>query len=329
MNVLITNVGRRGYLVDFLRNTPDFNGKIYVSDCCKSASGLFSDNDGAFYLPKPLNDENLYIQELVKLCHKLDVSIVFPVIDPEIDILSRYVDELKRENINVVVSDSRVLGIAYNKLMMNKFLEDNGFNVPKTYTDLESFNKAFKSSEISFPVILKPIYGSGSAETYKIKSIEQLKGLFHEGLMIQQLIVGHEYGCDVLNNLEKEPVRCVVKRKLSMRAGETDKAITVKDKRIQNEAIRLGRCLGHIGNLDSDVLDDGDKLYFIDLNPRFGGGYPITHSSGVNYLDLIIKMYQGEKISPDFENYNEDVLVMKTVSIKTAKIEKGSIEEYE
>ncbi|MBQ6946799.1 MAG: ATP-grasp domain-containing protein [Clostridia bacterium] len=321
VKVLITNVGRRGYLVEYLKQIKDSDIKVYVSDCDKTASGLFTENDGVFILPKPVDDAERYVDTLIQTCLQNDITVVIPVIDPEIDILSQYVTRFRENGIFVLVSAQEVLEICYNKINMNSFLQDGGFLVPKTYVDLPSFEAALDRGEIAMPVIIKPIYGSGSVSTYKVNDVKEVKALFCEGHMIQELIDGQEFGCDVFNDLSKTPVRCVLKKKLAMRSGETDKALTIKDKEMQREVLRLATCLGHIGNLDCDLIKRGDDYYIIDLNPRFGGGYPATHAAGVNLLKLVLNMSQGIEIEPEFENYREHLLVMKEVAIRAAEVD--------
>lgn len=321
-NIIITNVGRRGYLVEYIKEIKSFTGKVFVSDCDATASGLYGNNDGRFILPRPVDNEELYVKKLTRLCKEQQIGIVIPVIDPEIFILSKYRDQMMAEDVNVIVSDKRVLDICYDKLQMNAFLSANGFLVAKTYTDLESFSKDFVDEKIIFPVIVKPVYGSGSVETSIVDNLEKVKTLFHEGLMIQEVLKGTEHGCDVFNTLEKEPVRCVVKKKISMRSGETDKSITVDNKKLQRVGIELGKKLGHIGNLDFDVFDTDKGPYIIDINPRFGGGYPATHAAGSNHLDLLIRMCEGEKIEPDFNSYVKNLLVMKEIKVATYLLDK-------
>lgn len=319
-NIIITNVGRRGYLVEYIKEIESFTGKVFVSDCDATASGLYGNNDGRFILPRPVDNEELYVQELTKLCKEQQIGIVIPVIDPEIFILSRYRAQMLAEGINVIVSDKRVLDICYDKLQMNTFLSANGFLVAQTYTDLDSFTKAYGEGTIHFPVIVKPVYGSGSVETNIVDNLDKVKSLFHDGLMIQEVLKGTEYGCDVFNTFEEEPVRCVVKRKISMRSGETDKSVTVDNKKLQQVGIELGRKLGHIGNLDFDVFDTEAGPFIIDINPRFGGGYPATHAAGCNHLDLLIRMCNGENITPDFDSYTKNLLVMKVINVVTHKL---------
>ena len=316
INVLIPNIGRRGYLVDYMKDIPCFEGKVFVSDCDRTASGLYGNNDGFFILSKPAADEKKYISELLEVCNKHEITLLSPVIDPEIYILSNYKKAFEEYGITVLVSDRVVLDICYNKLNMNEFLMERGYLVPLTYTDIESFKADLEAKKINFPIICKPVYGSGSENTKMIDNMELLKAYFHKGLMIQQYLDNfEEYGIDLFNTFEGMPVRCVIKRKISMRSGETDKSYTVKDEKLSLFMVRLASELKHIGNLDCDVLADGEKYYIIDLNPRFGGGYPATHASGTNLLELILRMINQEKIVPAFNSYKERVLVMKTISV--------------
>lgn len=317
MNVLITNIGRRGYLVDFLKKTESFNGKIYVSDCDVTASGLYGNNDGRFILTKPVDNEKVYVSALLQICKEANIELIIPIIDPEIYILSKYVQIFQEEHICIAVSNRNVLNICYNKLEMNKFLKKEGFCFPKTYSVLEELKRDFKLERIRFPVILKPIYGSGSLETKKIDNLQQLETEFHQGMIIQEWLDGCEYGIDVFNSFEKVPLRCVIKKKIAMRSGETDKSVTVKNDLIQKVILNLANKLGHVANLDCDIIVKDEKVYIIDLNPRFGGGYPATHVSGVNLLELLLDMVQNKQIIPEFNNYQKNLLVMKEVAVRT------------
>ena len=144
MNILITNIGRRGYLVDFIKENADFKGKVFVSDCDNTASGLYGTNDGFFILPKPVENEILYVKSLINVCKQNNIDAVLPVIDPEIYILSNYRSNFSEEGIKVIVSDRRVLDICFNKIKMNEFLEHIGVLYPKTYDTIQNFKSALE-----------------------------------------------------------------------------------------------------------------------------------------------------------------------------------------
>lgn len=321
MNILVTNIGRRGYLVEYIKANKKFDGKVFVSDCDRTASGLYGNNDGYFILSRPKDDEKKYVSELYTLCAKENITMIIPVIDPEIYILSRYADEFLEKGIRIVVSTKEVLDICYNKILMNDFLRRNGFELIATYDTFEGFEADYYSGNINFPVVVKPIYGSGSVDTSIVDNISMLKATFKEGMMIQEFIKGTEYGVDVFNNFKGETLRCVIKKKVSMRSGETDKAITVKKTSIKGCALNLAKALKHIGNLDFDILEKDEKLYIIDMNPRFGGGYPATHNAGVDLLDLLISLNNGQEVEAQFDNYVENLLVMKTIATVTTVME--------
>ena len=112
--------------------------------------------------------------------------------------------------------------------------------------------------------------------------------------MIQQLIKGKEYGLDVMNDLQGNHVAVSVKQKLAMRAGETDKAITVDNVTIREIGATIGKALKHIGNLDCDILEENGEYYVLELNPRFGGGFPFSYEAGVNLPGALIAWAKGE-----------------------------------
>lgn len=316
MNVLIPNIGRRGYLVDYLKESSYFEGKIYVSDCDRTASGLYGDNDGYFILSKPVDNEKKYVGELLNLCHTHEIGLVIPVIDPELYILSKYKHLFEEHNIIVLVSERSVLENCYNKVNMNDFLLALGYPVIQTYDNIRKFENALAENKISFPVICKPIYGSGSVDTCVAVDMNSLKAVFRDGMMIQEYFSeAIEYGIDVFNTFDKTPVRCVIKRKVSMRSGETDKSYTIKSDKLTHFMTEMAKKLGHIGNLDCDVLEKDGTWYVLDLNPRFGGGYMATHIAGGNLLELTLRMAAGERLLPEYDSYKENVLVMKTISM--------------
>ena len=112
--------------------------------------------------------------------------------------------------------------------------------------------------------------------------------------MIQQCIKGKEYGLDIMNDLQGNHVAVSVKQKLAMRAGETDKAITVDNAEIREIGTTIGKALKHIGNLDCDILEENGEYYVLELNPRFGGGFPFSYEAGVNLPGAIISWAKGE-----------------------------------
>lgn len=174
---------------------------------------------------------------------------------------------------------------------------------------------AIKAGELKFPLILKPRWGSGSIGLEFVDDLEELEMVYQldrkkvmksilatasvddNFLLIQEVIKGPEYGLDIANDLKGEYRGVSVKQKLAMRSGETDKAITVDNVKIREIGATIGKALKHIGNLDCDVLERDGEYYVLELNPRFGGGYPFSQEAGVNMPKAIVAWVKGEDVN--------------------------------
>lgn len=129
-----------------------------------------------------------------------------------------------------------------------------------------------------------------------MKSILATASVDDNFILIQEVIKGPEYGLDIVNDLDGKYRGVSVKQKLAMRSGETDKAITVDNADIREIGATIGKALGHIGNLDCDVLERDGEYYVLELNPRFGGGYPFSQEAGVNIPKAIVAWVKGEDV---------------------------------
>ena len=162
---------------------------------------------------------------------------------------------------------------------------------------------------------MKPRWGSGSIGLESIADMEELDTYYHllmkkikktilatasvgdEYIMIQEKLTGKEFGLDIMNDLEGNNVAVSVKQKLAMRAGETDKAITLDLPEVREIGKKIGSALKHIGNLDVDVMQNEKGEYCVlELNPRFGGGFPFSYEAGVNMPKAIIEWVKGNKV---------------------------------
>jgi carbamoyl-phosphate synthase large subunit len=135
--------------------------------------------------------------------------------------------------------------------------------------------------------------------------------------MVQEALVGDEYGLDIVNDLDGAYVTTFVKRKLRMRAGQTDRAITVDDPRLAAVGELIGRRLSHRGILDCDAFVDRQGVCVIDLNPRLGGGYPYSHLAGADLPAALIAWAEGRtpdqrwlRVRPDVTTARYDQFVV-------------------
>src|SRR5690606_6139476 len=219
----------------------------------------------------------------------------------------------------------------FDKWETVKFLEKYNLKSPKTFIDLGEAKKAIAEGELQFPVVIKPRWGSASIGidfpenmeelelAYRLQSIRLKRTILAEAsnedidhaILIQEKIPGKEYGMDVLNDFNGNYVGTFVRQKLQMRSGETDKAISVIDDRFEKIGKTIGEGLKHIGNLDSDVFEWNGELYVLELNPRFGGGYPFSHEAGNNTAAIYIEWLKGNKDISHWMKYRSDEMYSK------------------
>ena len=203
---------------------------------------------------------------------------------------------------------------------MYKFLYNNGFNTIKSYIDKEEFYKDVEVGIIDYPVFIKPIKGSASMNINKVYSKEEVDLLFNrfDDLMIQEYINGAEYGADVyIDMISSEPVAIFTKEKIKMRAGETDKSVSIKDEKLFNLIKNFcKKVVGFRGVIDIDIFKVNDEYYISEVNPRFGGGYPHAYECGVNIPKMIIENIIGNENMNTIGNYKEGIYMMKYNEVK-------------
>lgn len=328
MNILFTCAGRRNYLINYFKEAINGQGKICAADKDTTATALV-DADIAIQLPDIYQDD--YIDKLIQACLDNNIMAIISLNDLELPLLAKSKTLFSAKNIQVLVSDERCINIAFDKYKTSQFIIALGLNSPKTYINLKDAQKALSSGELKFPLILKPRWGSASIGVEFAESMEELKLTYsvlklklgksilrnassadmENAILIQEQLLGSEYGLDVVNDFKGSYYGTFVRQKLNMRAGETDKAISVIDQRFEEIGRTIGENLKHIGNLDCDVFLVNSKLYVLELNPRFGGGYPFSHEAGVNTAAIYVNWLKNNTEVSDFNNYKEGILVTK------------------
>ena len=320
MNVLLTCVGRRNYLVRYFQDAfrlLGIPGKVVATDLSPYAPAM-READVSVAVP-PVASEN-YLQALLEVCKSQEVGLIISLNDLELPVLAEASGMLEREGVRAIVSSPEVIGTCFDKWETYRFLVQHNIPSPKTFLTLEEATSALAAGDASFPLIVKPRWGSASIGIQIVGDEEELRLMYalqsrriHQTILatasasdpercilVQEVMSSQEYGLDVINNLNKEHQGVVVKKKLSMRAGETDRAVTVRIPQLEALGRQLGRALGHVGNLDCDVFWDGDRAAVLELNPRFGGGYPFSHAAGINLPAAILAWATGHPVDPQW-----------------------------
>ena len=328
MNILFTCAGRRNYLINYCKQSLNGQGKVLASDMSQLAPAM-SDADISLIVPSIYSED--YIPKLLSIVKEHQVKAIISLNDLELPILSSHKQAFADLGAQVIVSDSSVIDICFDKIKTRDFLISIGLNTPLTFSNYDEALQAIKSGQLTFPLVLKPRWGSASIGiefpesleefelAYKLLTIKLKKTILFEAsknelnaaILIQQKLNGPEYGMDIVNNLDQEYFTTVVRKKLSMRAGETDKAISIIDQRFSDVGEKIAVNLKHIGNLDCDVFEHNDELYVLEFNPRFGGGYPFSHEAGMNTIQAYLAWLSNEKLDITFNQYQDGLVFSK------------------
>lgn len=312
MNILFTCAGRRTYLLKYFKENMTTGDKVVATDMQLSAPAL-QVADVKLQVPAVYSED--YIEKTLEVCKEQEIDALISLNDLELPILAEQKARFQEEGVKVIVSDPEVIDIAFDKCKTTQWVESLGLKVPKTYVRLADAKDALSAGELSFPLFLKPRWGSGSIGLETVEDMDELDIVYRllfkrikrtilatvsigdEYVMIQEKLTGEEYGLDIINDLEGNYVAVSVKQKLAMRAGETDKAVTVDLPEVREIGATIGRNLKHIGNLDVDIMQRANGDYCVlDLNPRFGGVFPFSYEAGVNLPKAIIEWLKGNKV---------------------------------
>jgi len=328
MNVLLTCAGRRNYLVEYFKVTLKTGSQIFAADCSSSAPAL-QEADKAFLVPRI--DDPAYFDVILELCRKHEVGLLISLNDLELPSLARIKGDFSKAGIEVVISSPEVVDICFDKWRTFRFASGIGVAAAKTHTNLKSACEAIDSGELAFPLVVKPRWGSASIGIDIVSDLSELElahklsllrlkrtilanvsSADHENsVLIQECLTGQEYGLDVVNDLSGNYVCTFVKKKLAMRAGETDRAEVVRDSAIERFGQLLGKSLSHVGNLDCDVFVNEKGIFLLEMNPRFGGGYPFSHVAGANVPAAIVSWAERKEADPSWLKVREGTIAAK------------------
>lgn len=319
MNILILSAGTRNKVVQYFKKELVGKGKVIATDCSNLAPAIY-EADGYYIVPK-ITDEN-YINIILDICKKENIDTLISLIDPELSLISKNIELFREIGVNPIISDYDKVEMCFDKYEMYKFLINNNFKTPKSYIDKEKFLEDLEKGEITFPVFVKPVRGSASININKINNKEELDVIWKQAdnLIIQEFMNGQEYGSDVyIDMLSNEPVAIFTKKKIKMRAGETDKSVSVKDETLFNLIKDFVKKAGFKGIIDIDIFEIDGEYYISEVNPRFGGGYPHAYECNVNVPKMIINNINGIENEKQIGNYEENIYMMKYSEIKIIK----------
>lgn len=298
-------------LVRYLKRTLHGTGKVVAADCSEFAPALY-EADCRRIIPA-ITDE-AYLDSVLALCREEQINAVISLIDPEVCFLAAHAETFREIGVSAVVNDAALCELAMDKAAMYRWLIAHGYPCLKFWTEIKSFQQAVRDGEVRFPVVSKPVRGSGSDSVKKLFSLKEAECLMMQEpeSIIQEWIGGQEIGVDLYADLiTGEVVSVFAKRKLKMRAGETDQAVSFRDPRLFAFLERFVTEAGFCGVIDIDLVEHGGCFYVLDVNLRFGGGYPLAHECGCDFMGLILNNLDGIANKKQIVDYGNGVSMMK------------------
>ena len=311
MNILILSAGTRNKIVQYFKKNLNGKGIVIATDCSEIAPAIY-DADKHYIVPRM--DSPKYLDAIFKICKENSVSGVLSLIDPELSLLAAHEDKFAAIGITVIGSNFDLCEMSLDKMQMFHWLTEHGYKTARSYVDKETFYQDVNAGTINYPVFVKPIRGSASIAINKVTDKETIDLLFahDDNLMIQEFLDGQEIGADVyIDMISGEVVSIFTKKKLKMRAGETDKAVSFKNEKLFLLIERFVTEVGYRGQIDIDIFDIGGEYYISEVNPRFGGGYPHAYECGVDHMKFIIENLNGRATKRNIGAYEDGIYMMK------------------
>ena len=311
MNILIASCGTRNKIIQYFKRAMAGRGRVVATDCNPNAPALY-DADCHYIVPRITADN--YMDVIYDICRKEKIDGILSLIDPELSLLALHEKEFEALGVKVIGSSYELCERTLNKWEMYQWLTAHGYKCARSYMDVDAFLSDVRKGVIGYPVFVKPAKGSASISISKAEDEETVRLLMSHGeeMMIQEFLDGQEIGADCyIDMVSGETVSVFTKKKLVMRAGETDKGISFRNERLFDLIEKFIDESGFRGQIDIDLFDIGGVYYISEVNPRFGGGYPHAYECGVDHMTLILNNLEGRANDPIIGQYEEGLVMMK------------------
>jgi len=311
VNILILSAGTRDKVVQYFKKELAGRGRVIATDCSTLAPAVYEAD--AFYLVPRITEPG-YLDVILDICVKEKITGVFSLIDPELSLLAKERERFLAMGTTPIVSDYELVETCFDKYRMFELLQKMQIPTAKCFADKEAFYQELERGGISFPVFVKPVRGSASIHINKVGSRQEIDVLcnLYEDLMIQEYMDGTEFGADVyVDMLSGRCTDIFVKKKIKMRAGETDKSVSFKDEQLFLLIRDFAEKCGFRGMIDIDIFQIDGVYYISEVNPRFGGGYPHAYACGVNMPAAVIRNLAGQENQVRIGCYEEGICMMK------------------
>lgn len=321
MNILILSCGTRNLLVRYFKENGNGIEKVVGTDCSEYTPALY-ETDAHYIVPRMT--EPGYLDTIIDICKKEAIDAVLPLQEDELYLIATHKTLFTDNSITPIVSDAETVDLCRDKFAFYQHLKKHQLPALTSVNSFKAFLKEQEAGTMSLPVFLKPTRGCGSVGIQKVEHIELLETLCKyadEEYLVQNFAKGEEFGADIyVDLLSKKPVTIFVKKKLRMRAGETEKSVSYKDEKLFELILETVSTLDLRGPVDMDIFQIDGRYYISEINPRFGGGYPHAYNCGVNFPKLIANNIAGIENANTIGDYEEGVCMLKYTDLAMLRI---------
>jgi len=309
INILITSVSRKVWLVKAFKNAlqklKGVQGKVVSVDIDPLSAGLYL-SDEHYIIPSSFDDN--FIPRILEICKEQKIKLIIPTRDGELMLFAKHKKTFKDQDIEVMVSDPKVIAICRDKYKFYEFLKENDIPAPKTMLPHEIDFEILK-----YPALVKAVEGSGGKDVYLVKNREECEFFvkYVADPVIQEFIQGEEYTIDVFADFDSKVLSVITRQRVEIISGESYKGKTKKDHEMINQAKQLAEKLGVVGHVTMQCIKNAQGIKFIEINPRFGGGAMLGIQSGADTPLLLLQLLSGHPVKPRIGEFENDLIMLR------------------
>jgi carbamoyl-phosphate synthase large subunit len=312
MNVCLSSAGRRVALLEGFRQAlRDLapGGHVYAVDACLTAPALRL-ADAAWQMPHCRAPH--FLPSLLDLCRREEIGLLVPTIDTELPVYAAHRGEFAEQGVVVAVSGPETVSIAADKVRTHAWLTSYGFPTARQALAREVLAHP---AAWSFPLVVKPRWGSAGKGVEVVASVDALRAVpdLREDSIVQEICPGNEHTVNVLVDREGR-CRCAVPHlRMEVRAGEVSKAVTVKHPGLMRLAAEMAETLPDAyGAFNFQCFLSGESdLRVIEINARFGGGYPLSREAGADFPRWMVQEALGQPMEASFDDWQDDLVMLR------------------
>ena len=311
INILILSAGRRVELVNCFKAARDrlkIEGVIIAADASTLAPALYF-ADQRETVPY-ISQNDSYVNSIIRICNKYGVDLIVPTIDTELILLAERKEEIESgTGARVLISSPDVIAVCRDKTNTQRWLEEHDFPVPRMISDED-----IEGGRAIYPLFIKPLDGSSSINAYRVESRDELdtyRNLIGRGrYIVQEFMEGTEYTVDCFLDMEGNIITIVPRIRIATRSGEIAKGRIVRDEGIIRDVERLLTELHPIGHITIQCMRTDRGIEYIEINPRFGGGAPMSIAAGADSCENLYRILRGERLVRN-EKFRDNITFLR------------------